>query len=172
MSLRTRGGGCRGQHQPRALLRWLTQLLTCAKTAAARRRERSVARGRLETPPIASSRGRRGVWRRGGVLLRLLNALESRRRRRYRGSQASGQLAPERRATGSQRWCRAVGTEDAPPDFGRSVNIISTRGHNMPTTLLCNPPDFQTFLRICGVVEVEPTRQGSTGSNTRRIGCT
>ena len=59
--------------------------------------------------PIVSSRGRRDVWRRG-VLLRLLNALESRRRRRYRGSQASGQLAPERRATGSQRCCRAVGT--------------------------------------------------------------
>jgi hypothetical protein len=131
MSLRTRGG-CHGKHQRRPLLRWLTQLLTCAKTAAARR-GRSAARGRLETPPpIASSRGRRGVWRRG-VLLRLLNALES---RRYRGSQASGQLAPERRATGSQRWCRPVGTGDAPLDFGRSVNRISTRGQIVPTILL------------------------------------
>ena len=135
MSLRTRDG-CRG-----ALLRWLTQLLTCAKTAAAARRGRSPARGRLETlPPIASSRGRRGVWRRRGVLLRLLNALESRRRRRYRGSQASGQLAPERRATGSQRWCRAVGTGDAPPDFDRSVNIISTRGAHYAHYIYCVTP--------------------------------
>ena len=141
MSLRTRGGGCRGQRQRGALLRWLTQLLTCAKTAAAPRRERSAARGRLETPPpIASSRGRRGVWRRGGVLLRLLNALESRRRRRYRGSQASGQLAPERRATGSQRWCRAVGTRDAPPDFGRSVIIIPTRGAHYAHYIYCVTP--------------------------------
>ena len=121
MSLRTRGG-CRGQHQRRPLLRWPTQLLTCAKKAPAPREE---CGARPTRDPAADSK--QSETPRRGVLLRLLNALES-RRRRYRGSQASGQLAPERRATGSQRWCRAVGTGNAPPDFGRSVNPISTRG--------------------------------------------
>ena len=39
----------------------------------------------------------------------------------------------------------------APIDFGRSINPISARGHFMPTTLLLVSPDFQTFLRTCGM---------------------
>ena len=35
----------------------------------------------------------------------------------------------------------------APPDFGRSVNPISTRGADYDPTSLLAPPDFQTFLR-------------------------
>ena len=38
----------------------------------------------------------------------------------------------------------------APPDLGRSVNPIPTRGHNLPTKLLLPPPsefsDIQTAL--------------------------
>ena len=36
----------------------------------------------------------------------------------------------------------------APPDFGRSVNPISTRGGQiMPVQTILAPPDLQTFLR-------------------------
>ena len=53
--------------------------------------------------------------------------------------------------------CRGVvpggaGGAMAPPDFGRSVNSISTRGQIMPTYLLLEPPDFQTFRRPCSVI--------------------
>ena len=57
---------------------------------------------------------------------------------------------------------RAVGieggkgdTDPPPPDFGRSVNPISTRAMQIrPTTLRLILPDFQTFLRSwirCGI---------------------
>ena len=36
-----------------------------------------------------------------------------------------------------------------PPDFGRSVNPISTRGQIMPTTLLVPPSHLYTLLRPC-----------------------
>ena len=42
----------------------------------------------------------------------------------------------------------------APLNFGRSVYPIPTRGKIIPTTLLLAPPDFQTFLRPCGVRSV------------------
>ena len=55
------------------------------------------------------------------------------------------------RTTGKGRPVVPVGAGDAmaPPDFGRSVNTISTRGWGqiMPTTLLPAPPDFQKLLR-------------------------
>ena len=37
----------------------------------------------------------------------------------------------------------------APPNFGISVNPISTRGVDYAPTSLLAPPDFQTFLRSC-----------------------
>ena len=38
-----------------------------------------------------------------------------------------------------------------PPDFGRSVNPISTRGDRLCPPITMAPPDFQTFLRPCTV---------------------
>ena len=35
----------------------------------------------------------------------------------------------------------------ATPDFGRSVNPISTRGADVAHEIILAPPDFQTFLR-------------------------
>ena len=39
-----------------------------------------------------------------------------------------------------------AGPSEVPPDFGRSVNSISSGGHR--GIILC-PPDFQSFLRPC-----------------------
>ena len=41
----------------------------------------------------------------------------------------------------------AWGAMAAPPDFGRSVNPISTRGADYAHQMILAPPDFQTFLR-------------------------
>ena len=40
-----------------------------------------------------------------------------------------------------------AGVAMAPPDFGRSVNPISTRGADYAHQIILAPPDFQTFLR-------------------------
>ena len=40
---------------------------------------------------------------------------------------------------------RGAGGAMTPPDFGRSVNPISTRSSRLQLA----PPDFQTFLRPC-----------------------
>ena len=37
----------------------------------------------------------------------------------------------------------------APPDSGRSVNPILTRGAGYAHQIILAPPDFQTFLRPC-----------------------
>ena len=37
----------------------------------------------------------------------------------------------------------------APPDFGRSVNPISTWGTDYAHQIILAPPDFQTYQRPC-----------------------
>ena len=43
----------------------------------------------------------------------------------------------------------AGGTMARPPDFGRSVNPISTKGADYAHQLILAPPDFQTFRQPC-----------------------
>ena len=54
-----------------------------------------------------------------------------------------------------QSESRGQGRHWHPPDFGRSVNPISTRARQIrPSTFRLIPPDFQTFLRPwirCGI---------------------
>ena len=47
----------------------------------------------------------------------------------------------------SYNYGRGIVPGGAPPDFGRSVNPISTRRDRLCPTLA--PPDLQTFLRPC-----------------------
>ena len=52
--------------------------------------------------------------------------------------------------------CRGVvpggaGGAMTPPDFGRSVNSISTRGTDYAHLITTGTPDFQTFRRPCGL---------------------
>ena len=47
----------------------------------------------------------------------------------------------------SPRGCR--GYQAPPPDFGRSVNLISTRRADCARKIILAPADFQTFLRPC-----------------------
>ena len=43
------------------------------------------------------------------------------------------------------------GVAMAPPDFGRSVEPILTKGADYAHQIILAPPDFQTFLRPCNV---------------------
>ena len=46
---------------------------------------------------------------------------------------------------GFERWCHTRGATMAPPDFGRSVNPISTRKADYAHQIMLALPDFQTL---------------------------
>ena len=60
----------------------------------------------------------------------------------------------------------------APPDFGRSVNTISTRGAEYAHQIILAPPDFQTFLRPFHTPYFDGRCQNSTNNSSCTYYCT